>query len=145
MVRKNIKNYRSEMPVDEIVINIQQILRRAGARRVMLDYDDQGDIESIGFYITTPKGEIPIKLPARVKQVALVMYGTQDLSESKWSQAKRTGWKNIQDWIDSQAALLETEMVKLEEIFLPYLVTPQGETFFEAMESKGFLLPESRG
>jgi hypothetical protein len=31
-------------------------------------------------------------------------------------------------------------MVKLEEIFLPYMVNPKGETFFENIEKKGFLL-----
>jgi hypothetical protein len=41
-----------------------------------------------------------------------------------------------------QMALLETEMVRLEEIFLPYFVDPTGKTFFEAVEERGFLLPE---
>jgi hypothetical protein len=40
-------------------------------------------------------------------------------------------------------ALLETEMVSLEEIFLPYLVDRTGKTLFERMERQGFLLSGS--
>ena len=145
-MRKNIKNYSSLAPVEKTVIQIQQILGRAGARRLMFDYDPHGDVEAVAFIIKTSRGEIPVRLPARVDQVAQVMYGThQSLSEVQQAQAKRTAWKNIQDWIDAQVALIESEMVRLEEIFLPYMVTPQGNTFFEAMEHKGFLLPEAGG
>ncbi|GAH95162.1 unnamed protein product [marine sediment metagenome] len=37
-------------------------------------------------------------------------------------------------------SLLETEMVKMEEIFLPYVITPGGQTIYQVMASKGFLL-----
>ena len=84
---------------------------------------------------------MPIKLPARVEKVAQVMYGTKNLSKKQQAQAKRTAWKNIQDWIDAQLALVETEMVKLEEVFLPYIVDPEGISMFEIMEGRGFLLP----
>ena len=35
-------------------------------------------------------------------------------------------------------ALLEIEMVQLEEIFLPYMITRTGETFFEATQKKNY-------
>jgi hypothetical protein len=31
-------------------------------------------------------------------------------------------------------------MAKIEEIFLPYMLNATGETFFERIERKGFLL-----
>ena len=37
-------------------------------------------------------------------------------------------------------SLLETEMVKMEEIFLPYVITPGGRTVYEVMAEKHFLL-----
>ena len=37
-------------------------------------------------------------------------------------------------------ALLEIEMVKIEEIFLPYMVNSSGETLFERIVQRGFLL-----
>jgi hypothetical protein len=55
-------------------------------------------------------------------------------------QAYRTAWKNIHDWVDAQMALLETEMVRLEEVFLPYMTDSTGRSVFERMESQAFLL-----
>jgi hypothetical protein len=40
-------------------------------------------------------------------------------------------------------ALLEIDMVQLEEIFLPYMVTKTGETFFEAAQRKNYQQLES--
>src|SRR5947199_98298 len=65
-------------------------------------------------------------------------------SESEKQQVYRTAWKNIHDWIDAQLALVKTEMVKMEEVFLPYMQDKQGVTFFERMEQQGFLLDSGK-
>ena len=36
-------------------------------------------------------------------------------------------------------AILETEMVKMEQIFLPYIIHPSGQTFFEVFEGRKLL------
>jgi hypothetical protein len=56
-------------------------------------------------------------------------------------QPYRTGWKNIHDWIVSQMAMLDTEMVKIEEVFLPYLMHKSGQSVFEWMEGRNYMLP----
>ena len=55
-------------------------------------------------------------------------------------QAYRVAWRNILDWVEAQMALLEIEMAKIEEIFLPYMVNSSGETLFERLKQRGFLL-----
>jgi len=141
-MRKNIKNYTSGQSLSTTSAKIQSILTRAGANKIMFEYNDSGGLTGIAFFIKTSKGGVPIKLPARVKRVAKVMYGEEweYLNDNQKEQAKRTAWRNIQDWIDAQCAMIETDMVKLEEVFLPYMATPDGHTFFEMMEKKGFLL-----
>jgi hypothetical protein len=43
-------------------------------------------------------------------------------------------------------ALCDWEMVKPEEVFLPYPVHPSSQTFFDLMQEKGFqLLPPDQG
>ena len=37
-------------------------------------------------------------------------------------------------------AILETQMVKMEQIFLPYMVMRDGKTLFEGMVKTGFKL-----
>ena len=41
---------------------------------------------------------------------------------------------------DCQIALLDIEMVRCEEIFLPYIETKDGQTVYEKLEEKRFLL-----
>jgi hypothetical protein len=73
--------------------------------------------------------------------VERLLYGKKDLTETQKEQAYKTAWANIRDWITAQMALLDTGMVKPEEIFLPYMQDTQGVTLFERMEEQGFLLP----
>ncbi|MCX4339980.1 MAG: hypothetical protein OSJ72_10085 [Lachnospiraceae bacterium] len=39
-------------------------------------------------------------------------------------------------------ALLDIEMVRFEEIFLPYIETGSGQTIYERLEERQFLLEE---
>ena len=40
-------------------------------------------------------------------------------------------------------ALIDTDMVKVEKVFLPYLVDKVGVTLFERLKEQQFLLPSS--
>ena len=42
-------------------------------------------------------------------------------------------------------AILETEMVKMEQIFLPYVITDSGKTLYEAMIDRHFQLGAGKG
>lgn len=56
-------------------------------------------------------------------------------------EAYRVAWRNILDWLEAQVALLDIGMVKIEEIFLPYVLTPSGTTVYEELEGRHFHLP----
>lgn len=55
-------------------------------------------------------------------------------------QAERVAWRILKDWTEAQMALLDIEMVRFEEIFLPYIETNTGQTVYERLEEKQFLL-----
>jgi len=57
-----------------------------------------------------------------------------------FEQAYRVTWRNILDWVQVQMALIEIEMTKLEEVFLPYMVAQSGKTYFETLENRQFQL-----
>jgi len=42
-------------------------------------------------------------------------------------------------------AILETEMVQMEQIFLPYVITQGGRTLYEVMVERHFLLGTGQG
>ncbi len=46
----------------------------------------------------------------------------------------------LMDWVRSQIAILETEMVNAEQIFLPYMIIQEGQTLFDKFEEQGLYL-----
>jgi hypothetical protein len=148
-----LKNYTSEVPVERTLQAILKLLNKHGASKVLIEYAD-GEAAAVSFIIKTEKGMLPVKLPARIENVERLIfsqkkprYSWQDpepLSEKEKAQVRRTAWKNIFDWISAQMALVETSMVKIEEVFLPYMQDNEGVTFFERMEERGFLLGDGK-
>lgn len=53
---------------------------------------------------------------------------------------ERVAWRILKDWVEAQMALLDIQMVRFEEIFLPYIETENGQTIYERLEEKQFLL-----
>lgn len=49
-------------------------------------------------------------------------------------------WRILKDWVATQMALLDMQMVRFEEIFLPYIKTDNGQTVFERLKEKQFLI-----
>ena len=133
------------MSAQQSINEIQQMLIKAGARKLMMDYDDGGNPVNISFMLEVKGVPLPIRLPARLQKVGLIIYDKafNDLSPTQLLQVHTTGWANIRDWIEAQLALLQTEMVEIQEIFLPYIVQRGGKTVFEHMDSVGYLLPET--
>ena len=138
-------DYTTKVPVSRTIAQIQAKLVEHGARAVMMEYGDDGRIKALAFNIKRPNGELPIRLPINTAATLRVLQRQWDerLIESKYAkddQAYRVAWRNIFHWCSAQMALLETEMVKMEEIFLGYVITPGGQTIYEVMAGKGFLL-----
>lgn len=133
-----LKNYASTSALPNIFNDIEKTLISHGAKQIIRDFDGQGRITAISFIVETKSGAMAIKLPARFDRVQTIF--EQQGLRYKPEQPYRTAWATIRDWTSSQMALLDWEMVKMEEIFLPYAVGKNGKTFFEIAESRGFLL-----
>jgi hypothetical protein len=141
-MRKNLKNYTSETPVEISLAKIEALVVKHGATQFFKEYQ-AGRVVGVVFIISLLSGELPIRLPARVEQVRQKLYGKRSTyTVAMEEQARRTAWANIRDWLDAQMALIETEQVKLEEIFLPYMTDRSGKTLFEYMQANQFKLPQ---
>lgn len=53
-----------------------------------------------------------------------------------WEQAERVAWRIVKDWVETQMAILESEMVQMDEIFLPYMLNSSGQTIFQTYQNK---------
>lgn len=141
-----LKNTYTKKGVD-IFGKIQKILATSGAKRVMYDYNNVGKITGLAFMIEIAGSDYPFKMPARVEEVANILFGErwEHLSETKQDHAYRVAWANIRDWLDSQIAMKDIGLVTLEEVFLPYLVVKGEQTLFENMRERQFLLGSGEG
>lgn len=125
--------------------DIQKQLRTHGAKQVMLEFTNE-QVSAISFGLEIQGRLHNFRLPARVENVEKLFLKqnkrTRTLTREQKEQAYRTAWANIRDWVSAQMALIETEMVRPEEVFMPYLITPAGSTLFDALQERQFNLLE---
>lgn len=132
-----IKNYTTEMSVDQSVAAIQRSLRAHGAEGFTILYDGPY-LSSLSFLIETKQGKLAFRLPANVAGVQQCMKN-QGL-RGKFTtpeHAARVAWRILRDWTEAQMAIVEAEMVEVEEVFLPYMISG-GKTLYQHMLERGF-------
>lgn len=123
---------------------IRQALATHGAKSINYDYDAEGRESAITFSMVIRGVRLQYHMPARVANVENILtrqFGWAEITPARKKQAFNTAWANVRDWITANLALVDAEMVKTEEVFLPYMLTPSGETLFFAMQERQFLLP----
>ena len=143
-------DYTSKVPVSRTIAQVQAKLVEHGARAVMLEYDDWGRTIALAFKVNMPNGDLPIRLPIDTAATLRVLQRQAENREipgryAEEAHAYRVAWRNIFHWVSAQLALLETEMVRLEQIFLPYVITPGGQTIYQVMAEKHFQLGPGEG
>ncbi len=138
-------NYTTSIEATKTVTEIQKILALHGAKSILIDYGDDGQIEALSFRVITSQGEASIRLPIDPTAVFSVLekqYGLGKIPRRfvNKPQAVRVAWRIVKDWVAAQMAILETEMVKMEQIFLPYIIGQDGRTLYEVAISTKLLI-----
>lgn len=139
---------------DQTVTEIQRILGKYGAGAVMTEYD-KGEIIAVTFKIKLNDKYLPFRLPCRWLPIKKYLdekhpqyeytYRGQTKSRDNALQAKRIAWRQILRWVEAQMALVATDMVKIQEVFMPYIqVNISGQTLFEKLELKGLTALEDK-
>lgn len=133
-----LANYKSRSPLPNIFSEIEKQLITHGAKQVVRDYDGKGRVTAIAFVVEVKGKPVAIRLPARFDRVESI-FKEQGLRYQP-DQPYRTAWATIRDWVTAQMALIDWEMVKMQEVFLPYAINTNGKTYYEVIEDKQFLL-----
>ncbi len=139
-----ILNYTTTVDSFKTVSEIEYILMKHHAKSIMKNYDGESII-GLSFLIDTGVQQIPVRLPVKVDECLEVLKKEKRENPRKQikdtrQQAERVAWRILKDWVEAQMALLDIEMVRFEEIFLPYIETNTGQTIYERLEKKQFLL-----
>ncbi len=139
-----ILNYTTTVDAFKTVSEIEYILMKHKAKSIMKNYDGES-ITGLSFLIDTGTQQVPVRLPVKVEECLEVLRREKKNSprsniKATKEQAERVAWRILKDWVEAQMALLDIEMVQLQEIFLPYIEIPNGQTIYQALEQQQFLL-----
>ena len=139
-----ILNYTTTIDSFKTVSEIEYILMKHGAKSIMKNYENES-VTGLSFLIDTGVQQIPVRLPAKVDACLAVLKKEKRENPRKQikdtrEQAERVAWRILKDWVETQMALLDIEMVRFEEIFLPYIETNNGQTIYQRLEERQFLL-----
>lgn len=140
-------NYTTEVPATKSVGEIISLLSQAKARTIMQEFDAAGNVTAISFRTQTQFGEMSFRLPMNVLAVQQVLKNQyqQKRVDRRFANdaehARRVGWRILKHWAEAQMALIETGMVKVEQVFLPYAQNASGVTVFEALAEARFQTP----
>lgn len=153
----NLANYTTEVAALKSVGEIQGMLVAHKAKSILIDYDGDGQPSALAFIVPTPRGDVPFHLPANVSRVEAILVRQRVKKPQTWQsdykevmgriheKAGKVAWRIIKDWVRAQMAIIDTEMVTLEQVMLPYMEIRDGRTLYEGMVEKGFYLPEGKG
>ena len=141
-----IKNYTTTIDAEKSVSQIQDLLRRKGARRVLVDYDEKGRPEAVAFELELAQPEgVPFRLPfqirARPEAMKRCLSADPDVPPRlrTLEQAKRVAWRLVYNWIDVQLAFVEAGQAAMAELMLGFALSTHrdGEgvpkTFYEVL------------
>ena len=137
-----IANYSTTVTALKSIGEIQGMLVAHGAKHILMDYDNEEPV-GLAFIIATPYGDTPFKLPASIDRVQAVLNKQRVRTQVSRELASRVAWRILKDWIRAQVAILETDMVSVDEIFLPYMqIGKEGKVLYEVMLDHHLQLPE---
>jgi len=148
--RKGVKNYTTTISVNKTINEIELLLTRYGAKKILKEYDDNGEITHLTFMIKynglqVPAGFIPIRLPSHPEKIVAILNEKADTGDipkkfkNDKAQANRIMWRVILDWVDSQMTMIEIGQRTLLEIFFADVcaVGPNKETLYEKLTGEG--------
>ncbi len=139
-----ILNYTTKIEAAKTAGEMQTLLAKAGASAVAMQFGNGGRPTAIAFTARTPFGEREFTLPVHVDKVLAVLLKQRVArSLATFEQAERVAWRIVKDWVEAQLAIIQTEMVTIDQVMLPYMRNGEGgETVFEQYQAGQQLLLE---
>ncbi len=137
-------NYTTEIEPAKTLGEITALLVAARAQAIMTEFDGAGNPTAVSFRVLGKFGQMGFKLPCNYLAAGKILnkQATSGKIPRRYVndniQARRVAWRILRQWLEAQLALVELEMVPLEQIFLSYMQTDDGRTVYERLEEKRF-------
>ena len=131
-----IANYTTTISPQKTLAEIMGMLAASGATHVLVE-NTAGIPASLSFRIR----EMSFRLPVYPEAVLSTL--RRDSAPPRYcnkEHAQQVAWRVVRDWLRAQIALIDSGMVALDEIMLPYALTPGGQTALERYRDGTLLL-----
>jgi hypothetical protein len=149
-------NYTTKIPAEQTIGEIQKMLSNHGVMAMMTEYDGP-HVSAVSFKMDIAGKPMGFRMPCNWKAVYEIFTekaGKRDIWDSarkarvleeRKQQAIRTAWRIIKSWTEAQLALIEVNMVTIQQVFLPYSIMKDGRTLSEHIEDNpSFLLEDGK-
>jgi hypothetical protein len=103
----------------------------------------EGDAAALSFRVRVGDRDVTFRLPSDWRPILTLLERDQKVPKKSKvkAQAIRVAWRIIKDWVEAQMALIETQMVTLEQVFLPYAIADDGQTVYQHLRAHQLALP----
>ena len=136
-----LKNYSTRIPAERTVAEITSKLVSKGATHVITQYDSKREPCGLQWVINNNQGPCRYMLPVNSEGVYNVLTDMGILkskNDARLKQSQRVAWRILKDWLEAQFAIMETQMVTMEQVFLPYMMISKDATTYDAFVSGRF-------
>ena len=142
-------NAHTSVDANATIGQIMQLLGKAGATEVRTTYANGSVPVGLDFTLQTPAGLQTYRLPVKIERVQANLQrdfqnGSVRRIQTTREHAAKVAWRILKDWLQAQFAIVETGMVTTDEVLLPYLKAPSGQTVYEAFAERNLMLPSGR-
>ena len=139
-----IANYTTSGSARKSLGEVRGMLSAYRAEQILIENDSDGEPWSISFKIKGMGFRLPVDAQAVVKVLqrdgAPPRYCT-------YEHANQVAWRVVRDWLRAQLALIDSGMVSIDEVMLPYaMLGCTGATVLQKYRDGGFpLLQQGEG
>lgn len=130
----SLLNYTTSIKAAKTANEVTAILVKGGARQIMSEYDEEGQISGVSFSVATSLGVRGFTLPVDWLPVLSILNKDPRVPGAKKTNdhARNVAWRIMKDWIEAQMAMVATGMVTFDQVMLPYMRSVDGGTFYDA-------------
>lgn len=140
---EKLLNYTTKIPASRTVGEIQAILAKHGANEILVQYE-KGNPTGLLFSMSVAGSSLRYALPCRWEAIQKKLQHTARTSAQRTADhARNVGWRIIKDWVEAQCAVIDTNMVSIEEVFLPYQLLESNVTIFAHYNNRLLTTTES--
>jgi len=129
-VANNLLNYTTTVAAGRTIGEITSLLVQKKAISINTEYDDKGKAQSLTFVIRVGDNLIPFRMKPNIEGVRRKLPNSSDLP-----RAERVAWRILLRWVEAQMAMVESTQAEIGQVFLPYAVNNQGETFWQVFQA----------